>query len=60
MRLRVKLYFVAVGYQCAAAMLFAVMGRIGYAMMAVFFAVTAWYGGNYWVEEEIKNALTKE
>ncbi len=55
MRLRIKLYYLATGFQIMGAFFFALMGRLPYALMAVFFAITSWYAGEYWLNEEIKH-----
>lgn len=51
MKLRIKFYYISVGYQASAALVFALMGKLPHALFAVFFAIMSWYGGEYWVKQ---------
>lgn len=47
-RTKSKLLYMSSGFQVMGAIVFALCGKLGHAMLAVFFAMVGYYGGQFW------------
>lgn len=57
MRLRIKFYYASVGFQVAGAFLFALLGRLGHALLASVFAMLGWYLAEHHLNKELNNKI---
>lgn len=55
MKLRIKLFYCCVGFQMAGAMLFAMLQRLDYSILALGFAVCSWYVAEFHMNNQKDN-----